>query len=68
MKIIRNYNGMKKFSEIECGDILEYENIFYMKVNIPGTTYNAIDLEDGRPVEFHREKRVRPVNYELRIK
>ena len=65
MNIVHNYDGMKRFREIEFGDVLEYEGVFYMKVNIPGKTYNAIDLEDGRPVEFDIEKWVRPVEHKL---
>ena len=68
MKIIENYDDMKRFEYVECGDVFEYENILYMKITVPGTCNNAVELTDGEALFFHESKLVRPVDCELRIK
>ena len=68
MIITPNYDNMKKFEDIECGDVFEYENTLYMKIAVPGTINNAVELSDGEALFFNDNKWVLPIDCELRIK
>lgn len=67
MIIEYNYDNMERFSDIGCGDVFEYNNTFYMKIEIPKNLNNALDLDDGHVLFFDDSKWVKPVDCKLVI-
>lgn len=69
MKITRSENkNVCEFSDIEIGDVFEYEERIYMRIGtIKPEQINAIRVTDGYGVWFFKEK-VMKLDAELVIK
>lgn len=58
----------KRFEDINCGDVFEYNGDYYMKIYIPQNMNNAVHLDNGEALFFHDSKYVTLVDHELIIK
>lgn len=72
MKIVAQKTPIRKFGEMNNGDIFiyqtEYSISYFIKANIDDSIYNATNLHNGSVEAFDYDVFVTPVDCELVVK
>jgi len=67
MKVHVFRKNIVTFSEIESGEIFEFEDNFYMKIETKGSRYNAVSIYTGSICMFDDDEEVTRVKSALNI-
>ena len=68
MKIKHSNNNSCYFSNVECGDVFVYNNVYYMKTEYMCTiNCNAVNIASGTFCHFEDTDKVKFVDCELVI-
>ena len=70
MRIIEEPKKFTSFDELKLGDVFNYNEVWYMKIDTIKSEmllFNAVNLRDGEPTYIPAESAVKYQDVELRV-